>query len=806
VVPSARIPEKAKQLAARAQQANAPQLDLVVELKRMIEEGADSDELESLGDSINLDDVDMEDDISALEGSGAEPVDGLDGSSSAEEEEDEEEETLPETKMDKYVDAMQDEVTKHRSQLEELEKKDPTFFRFLKENDQNLLAFEGDDDVEDGESDSDADEEEEEEEEEDDEEEEEDKREAKKGAQEDESDASDAQDVSSHKKSVVVTAAMIARWKRSVEDAGSLPALRRLVVAFKACVLSTTDKSELSESMPMVVRSSEVFDLLMQVCFGSMDSWVETVLTWNNDHRKKKGEKARERDEKILSNPQSSHRWKNLGPLVRSFVSHALLFLSSVTEDELLAIGYTQLGKLSVYIVTDKRTFERVVTALGTKWSSYATSETLRITLFVGLRSLMSVHNISLNNRQLILKRITLLHISALKGLNATTADAHWMNVRTLVELYGVDLQSSYTAMFLFLRHYASTLRASPASLFNPSGLGAMWVWSSVLMTFAGEDTLRPLLFPLVQIIQALLAVASPSHRSFPFRYQLYRMLIGLSKAWHVYIPLVVPLMQILESVAVAIDHPGSLSVGGGSQKGGAAAKNKAPIKPLDFMLLYKVPKNMATQGHYLSRVVTHSLECLAEHLCVYARSIAFPELAALVTRWMRQLMKHPKLSAVRKEMKALTDMVGANANLVAQERSKSCNFSLGETEKLKGWERQLREGETQLPLEAYTQQLLDARDARWERLRQSGAENEKVTEEIEKEVAAEGERKEDKRQRKLEKKRARDEEQSKGWRGEGEEWEGEEGEEQHYSRGRKDARRGSWAQDDVVEEYEFSD
>lgn len=86
-----------------------------------------------------------------------------------------------------------------------------------------------------------------------------------------------------------------------------------------------------------------------------------------------------------------------------------------------------------------------------------------------------------------------------------------------VVEIYGLNFQSSYQHAFVYIRQLAIHLRNgiiaktkdSQASVYNWQFIHSLRAWTSILSTYCeknnelelGENPLKPLVYPLVQII-----------------------------------------------------------------------------------------------------------------------------------------------------------------------------------------------------------------------------------------------------------------------------------------------------------------
>ncbi len=176
----------------------------------------------------------------------------------AEDEEDEDEDS--EGADEGADDDNEDVEDSHKRDLEALKAKDPEFYKYLQENDNELLNF-GDDDAE----------------------EEGEEEEAKEGADApaDEEDKNEAK---------ILTLQMISTWAKDLDKGNSYRALRELVRAFEsACHVDTVDdkrgaakKREKGEEDKIRFKyrivSGQVFERLMRVCIAKMHTFLGKYL------------------------------------------------------------------------------------------------------------------------------------------------------------------------------------------------------------------------------------------------------------------------------------------------------------------------------------------------------------------------------------------------------------------------------------------------------------------------------------------------------------------------------------------------
>jgi nucleolar complex protein 2 len=130
-----------------------------------------------------------------------------------------------------------DNALDHKAQLEALKESDPAFYKFMQENDKDLLNFGGSDDEHELEV-----------------EEEDDDAETNEDAPE---------DPEEQEGQIMLTTDMITKWKLTMASDKSLRALKKLLVAFRAAVASAGDSDKDPGEFKYTIPSSAIFNSVM---------------------------------------------------------------------------------------------------------------------------------------------------------------------------------------------------------------------------------------------------------------------------------------------------------------------------------------------------------------------------------------------------------------------------------------------------------------------------------------------------------------------------------------------------------------
>lgn len=311
-------------------------------------------------------------------------------------------------------------------------------------------------------------------------------------------------------------------------------------------------------------------------------------------------------------------------------------------------------------------------------WSDSANTEATRVSAFLVLRRLVVIGDPGI--KEAVLKAA---YQGLVKGARSTTIHTiQGVNLmkNTAAELWGLDPNIGYTTGFTFIRQLAIHLRSSITNkskesyktVYNWQYVHSLDFWSRVVSAHCEslreaesgkESPLRPLIYPVVQVTLGALRLI-PTAQYYPLRFQLIRSLLRISLATSTYIPLAPALYEVLNS-----------------------AEMKKPPKPstlkaLDFTTSIRAAKSYLRTRVYQDGVGEQVAELLSEFFVLWAKSIAFPELAlpvlTMLKRWVKEASKKNsgnKNSKVNSAIALLVQKLEANSRWVEEKRTK-VNFA----------------------------------------------------------------------------------------------------------------------------------
>ncbi|KAL9000184.1 MAG: hypothetical protein Q9169_001086 [Polycauliona sp. 2 TL-2023] len=512
-------------------------------------------------------------------------------------------------------------VETHQEDLDALATKDPDFYRYLQENDAELLDFGGGGLAEVDQLS------------------EEDK--PRKRRKKSKNLQAESPEDNVHEEAVEdttgqteVTTAMVTQWKIAMAEQHSLRAMRRVVLAFRtAAYVNVDEEKELKYS----ISSPDVYHQLLVLALDS----VPAVLNHHIPVKESTTGKVRVATD--------SKKYRTLTPLLKSHSSAIIHLLETLSDAPTLNKTLNALVPLLPYLLPFKKVLKSLVTSVVGIWSDTSTADTTRITAFLVIRRLAVVSDSSI--RTALLKTAYQGLVKGSRVTNPHTLPAINLMKNSAAELWGIDPEVGYTTGFVYIRQLAVHLRSSITQptkdsykqIYNWQYIHPLDFWSRVISSHcsptvnptlkaSSDSPLHPLLYPLVQItLGALRLIPTPTY--YPLRFQLTRSLLRISRATTTYIPLAPSLLEIFQSAEMT------------------KAPKPSTLKSLDFTTALRVPKPYLGTRTYQDGLGEQLVELMAEFFGVWAKHIAFPELVlppvVHLKRWLKTVSSStkPKMS-----------------------------------------------------------------------------------------------------------------------------------------------------------------
>ncbi|CAM6102685.1 unnamed protein product [Calypogeia fissa] len=556
------------------------------------------------------------------------------------------------------------EVSQHKEQLGTLKEKDPEFYEFLKEHDKDLLDFNDEDEA--------------------DEEDEDDG--MGLGSDDEKSEGTTKMDG----KPETLTSALVDEWCLALREKQNIGSLRNFLQAYRtACHYGDGKDEDTSRSFKYICRSSHVFNKIMMFGLCEVDGVFRQLLGLT-----RREEVTEKHNGFSAADLQKNKKWKKTEPFVKAYLGNSLNILNQMTDNEMIAFTLRRL-KVSVPFLGPFPKLARRFLKVALHFLCSGDGILPVISFFFVREMALKLGEDVVDA---VLKGVYREFAATARFVNSTTLPQIQFRANCVVELYGIDLRASYQLAFVLIQQMAIVLRNAITmktktafkSVYCWQYMNCLHLWVRVICTYPGEDGLRRLLYPLVQIIEGV-AQLVPTVRYFALRLQCVKMLNELAVATGVFTPVTPLLLDML--------HCKELHM---SPTGGAG-------KAIDFDTTLKIPKPAIKTRELQEGYVAAVLDQLANHLAHWSYSVAFPELATIPLVHLRQILKTMKVDRFARKVKQLIAQIELNMQFVWSKRERA-NFALEDSKAVAAFLQTEKEAGSS-PLSQYVVKLKEQAD-----------------------------------------------------------------------------------------------
>ncbi|KAJ2083167.1 Nucleolar Complex 2 protein [Coemansia sp. RSA 988] len=514
-----------------------------------------------------------------------------------------------------------DEETVFKKELKAMQEKDPAFFQFMEKNDPGSLRI--------LEQDSDG--------------EMSDREDAEMGEEEEE--------VTEGSDRIEVTAKLLGDWERAIKRDHSLRVLKKLLLAFYAASHMDSENGG-SEDTPYRIQGMRIFNKTVSSAIRLVPKAFEHHAPIVDGRVDRKGKK-----------------WSVVQALIKSYLTSLLELQGQMSDAAMIQYLLKECERMVPYFVCFVRYTRELVRGLLRQFGSTSADDGVRIMALLVLRQLVAISPAEIVDMALKGLYLTYVRSSNVKNMASLTTIQLMRNCG--VELYGNDAHASYQHAFVYIRQLAIHLRNSMQlrskesfrAIYNWQFVNSLDFWTEVLATYCGDraeekpelcSTLESLVYPLTQIILGVARLV-PTAKYFPLRLRCIGLLLRLSSATGVYIPVLPMIIEVLESPEFLGRRP-----------------VKSTLKPLALDIHLKAPAEYEHTRVYLEAVLESVFGLLADAVASQSVRIAFPEWTVPVTLQLRRWRKRIGKSWVRfsKQLQGLLEKIDQTSQLVQQHRN----------------------------------------------------------------------------------------------------------------------------------------
>ncbi len=359
----------------------------------------------------------------------------------------------------------------------------------------------------------------------------------------------------------------------------------------------------------------------------------------------------------LAFHPEKFDRWKKIEPLARSFLGNSAHLLTLLQDPGVAAFVLRSLAPAAPFVVPFPRLAKKLLRSSLARFGDG--TPPVRLAALQLLRSLATVS--SPEGLDACFRGAYRTFAANAKFAGAGQLETISFMAAGITELFGLDAAAAYPLAFSATRQLALLLRAALSAkskeayraVYCWQTVHCLELWARVLSVHAADPAapLRPLVYPLVQVVSGA-ARLLPTARHAPLRVRLLSLLQRLGAATFVYIPVASQALELLSFT--------ELSRPPLSRASGAAS---------DYMAMLRVPKAELRSPSFQTFVVDSALDLVAESLAQWAYHPAFPELAHLPVRELRQFARATPAPKFHRSPAAVLDAVARNAEWVARHR-----------------------------------------------------------------------------------------------------------------------------------------
>ncbi|KAE9005658.1 hypothetical protein PR002_g16709 [Phytophthora rubi] len=453
----------------------------------------------------------------------------------------------------------------------------------------------------------------------------------------------------------VVTMAVLQKAEKECFETKSVSGLRRLMKIFSdACRSSDAADSSKEGEITFDVQSSAVYNRLMVNVFRKTHETLATLVAL---------ESSSEDDGKFKIDDK---KWKKYSLVIRRFFSCACYLLEQTTGQDIQTFVLRELVHYIPFVVPCPKTARRMLKALLKLWAKSLNANVCMLA-FVRIRDMALA--VPFPFLELCLKGIYVTYMRNTKFTNEVTLPHHVLMGNCVVELFGLDLSSSYQHAFVYIRELAIAVRKTITSpgpdsfkaVLNWQFFNQLRVWTAVVCAYPAENQLRALVYPLSQLLLAVVRLSS-TLRFAPLRFHCVKLLQQLALATNSFIPTSPALLEVLQL------EPFRSSYKGTGKKGGKGASNSAT--EVDLELCVKLSKTALEAKRVHDQVIVRLFELLQRECDVYKFNVAFPEFAVPLQLTLNKFMHACAVPKWKAQARGLSDSIKKRADWIRSKRS----------------------------------------------------------------------------------------------------------------------------------------
>ncbi|ERN14791.1 hypothetical protein AMTRI_Chr02g255330 [Amborella trichopoda] len=437
----------------------------------------------------------------------------------------------------------------------------------------------------------------------------------------------------------VLTSSTIDAWCQSVMEQ-KFSVLPNLLNGFQAaCHYGDNDQDVLRYN---VIQSRGCFYKILIFMLKEGDGILRRLLGISSGCKRQ-----------IIVDMRNVSKWKEVKPLIKSYLRSTLYLLDQMTDNLILAFTLSRLRASLVFFAAFPKLLRRLIKVALHFWGTGEGE--LSLVSFSIIRD-MAIH-MSPDCLEYCLKKAYKAFASNCKIVELANLDHIKYLSDSVVELFSLDLEKSYQHVLLSLKQLAMVVQQALKTMKKEilkkihtwQFIKCVELWAKLICENIKDHDLQPLLYVIVQMITGVVHLF-PGVRYFPLRLKCIQLLNKISISSKVFIPTASFILEFLESEEMSTA--------------------KMPCgEVFDSSSVLKVPKHLIKSQEVQEECVLSAIEYLSELFHQWSYHISFPELASIPLNRLRKFHDETSDKSFRRVVKQFIDHVDRNVEFIQKKR-----------------------------------------------------------------------------------------------------------------------------------------
>ncbi|KYN06176.1 PREDICTED: nucleolar complex protein 2 homolog [Cyphomyrmex costatus] len=455
-----------------------------------------------------------------------------------------------------------------------------------------------------------------------------------------------------------VTMQLLKTWQQEIQTNQSFNTIKCIIEAFHAALNDVA--VSLDASTRYRVEESATFNSVVQLCITHLPDAFKHILQLDAESQK----------------IYKSRKFEKIQEILKLYLSDLIKLLQSIalSNNAVLTVLLKHLHQMLPYFQSFSYLIKSLLKILLKLWS--AAEETVRIIAFLNILHIATSKKFVLDE---LLETMYEKYVQTVKFVSFDTLPGINFMRQSLLEIYLLDHNTSYSLAFLHIRQLAIDLR-NAVTLKNKKNLQAVYnwqyinslrFWAELITKSKDKSMLRSLLYPLVQIIIGTIKI-NPTAQYYPLRFHCLKMLITISKETGTFIPILPFLLEILESYDFNKRH------------------KTVTMKPISLVCILRVSKSQFIENGFKDSIIETIYHLILEHAASESHGIYFPDLYAPCIIQLKEFLEKCHVPIYCKKMKLLLNMIEESRKYIETERDKA-TIDLKNMAEIINWENRMK-------------------------------------------------------------------------------------------------------------------